>query len=255
MSFWSTKNLAKKSIFLETFGEKSEIFVNSYSKEIIINMSNNSKLLFFGNHIFKDWEIKINGSKDNPVDKFRQDENSLTGCVTFYGLEVDNISISSKNNNCEDAINLLNINGTINKVEIFGSNSDALDIDFSNLIIESLNINDAKNDCLDISGSNIKLNYGNFSNCLDKSVSIGEVSKVKALTIESKNSNIGLAIKDSSFVDITKFYAEDNNICIAMYRKKQEFGPSRLLLSENSCYAKHEDFFQIGQEVIYENWK
>ena len=243
----------EKSIFVETFGEKSEIFVNSYSKEIIINMSNNSKLLFFGNHIFKDWEIKINGSKDNPVDKFRQDENSLTGCVTFYGLEVDNISISSKNNNCEDAINLLNINGTINKVEIFGSNSDALDIDFSNLIIESLNINDAKNDCLDISGSNIKLNYGNFSNCLDKSVSIGEVSKVKALTIESKNSNIGLAIKDSSFVDITKFYAEDNNICIAMYRKKQEFGPSRLLLSENSCDAKHEDFFQIGQEVIYEN--
>ena len=237
----------EKSIFVETFGEKSEIFVNSYSKEIIINMSNNSKLLFFEITYLK-IEIKINGSEDNPVDKFRQDENSLTGCVTFYGLEVDNISISSKNNNCEDAINLLNINGTINKVEIFGSNSDALDIDFSNLIIESLNINDAKNDCLDISGSNIKLNYGNFSNCLDKSVSIGEVSKVKALTIESKNSNIGLAIKDSSFVDIAKFYAKDNNICIAMYRKKQEFGPSRLLLSENSCSAKHEDFFKLGKK-------
>jgi hypothetical protein len=243
----------EKSIYIETFGEKSEILVNSKSKEIIINMKKKSKLLFFGNHILKDWQITINGSKNNPIDEFRQDENSLTGCVTFYGLEVDNISIFSENNNCEDAINLLNVNGFINRVEILGSNSDALDIDFSNLIIESINIADANNDCLDISGSNIKLNHGDFNNCLDKSVSVGEVSKVEALIIEANNSNIGLAIKDSSFVEIKKFNARDNNICIAMYRKKQEFGPSRLLLSENSCYAKYEDFFQIGQEVVYEN--
>ena len=148
-------------------------------------MKKNSRLLFFGNHIFKDWKITINGSKDNPIDEFRQDENSLTGCITFYGLEVENISIFSENNNCEDAINLLNVYGSINRVEILGSNSDALDIDFSNLIIESLNITDANNDCLDISGSNIKLNYGKFNNCLDKAVSVGEVSKVEALTIEA----------------------------------------------------------------------
>ena len=104
-----------------------------------------------------------------------------------------------------------------------------------------------------MSGSNIKLNYGEFNKCLDKSVSVGEVSKVEALIIEANNSNIGLAIKDSSFVEIAKFNAKDNNICIAMYRKKQEFGPSRLLLSENNCYAQYDDFFQIGQEVIYEN--
>ena len=79
----------EKSIYIETFGEKSEILVNSNSKEIIINMKKNSRLLFFGNHIFKDWKITIKGSKDKPIDKFRQDENSLNWlCKHFMVLKL-----------------------------------------------------------------------------------------------------------------------------------------------------------------------
>ena len=39
---------------------------------------------------------------------FRQDENLLTGCLTFYNLELENISITSRNTNCEDSINIIN---------------------------------------------------------------------------------------------------------------------------------------------------
>ena len=67
----------------------------------------------------------------------------------FLNLEVYNLDIETKNNKCEDAINLINVTGSINSIYIEDSEFDALDIDFSNLQIGEIEVFDAGNDCID----------------------------------------------------------------------------------------------------------
>ena len=68
----------------------------------------------------------------------------------------------------------------------------------------------------------------------------------------SNKSKIVVAVKDSSKVKINNFTGLDANICIAMYRKKQEFGPSYLNINSYNCLAKNSNFIQDGQEVNIE---
>jgi len=77
---------------------------------------------------------------NNEINPNRQDNNSLTGCLTIYNINITEMNIFSNNNNCEDAINLLNVTGSLNQVEITNSYFDALDIDFSTLEIDFINI-------------------------------------------------------------------------------------------------------------------
>ena len=48
------------------------------------------------------------------------------------------ININSNNSSCEDTVNLLNVKGSIDKINIESSFSDALDVDFSDIEINSI---------------------------------------------------------------------------------------------------------------------
>ena len=128
-----------------------------------------------------------------------------------------------------------------------------LDIDYSNLKIQNINITNSGNDCLDISSSSIEINFNYSESCDDKSLSIGEKSFVYVDIFESIKSNIVLAVKDSSNVNINNKLGSENEMCIAMYRKKEEFGPSRLIIENNLCEGKSENFIQYGQELTIDN--
>ena len=158
----------------------------------------------------------------------------------------------SKNNNCEDAVNLLNVSGSIKLVEIKDSYFDALDIDFSNIAIETIEVLNSGNDCLDISFSNIKIEKINNKNCNDKAISIGEKSFVEVKNVVVNESNIGLAVKDSSVLKINSdLNILNSNYCITIYNKKQEFGPSYLYISNYYCESMFENFIQRGSEVDF----
>ena len=68
-----------------------------------------------------------------------------------------NVSLSSKNSNCEDSINLIRSKGSIADIIISNSKYDGIDADFSSLEIKDLKIENSGNDCLDFSLVNIKL--------------------------------------------------------------------------------------------------
>ena len=72
------------------------------------------------------------------------DHYGLTGCVTLYNVNIKNSSFKIKNSFCEDAINFIRTNGNIKNIEIINSISDALDVDFSNLILNKVEILSAK---------------------------------------------------------------------------------------------------------------
>ena len=234
-------------------GASSKIFIDSKNKLVDIKLGKKSKIFIHGTGVLKSWNISIVGNKDEVEDNFRQDSNLLTGCVTFFGIEIYDIEISSKNNMCEDAINLLNVKGFIRDINIINSHFDGLDIDFSNLEIQNINIENSGNDCLDISSSILEIDTFYSNNCVDKSLSIGEKSTVKITTFESLQSNIAVAVKDSSNVTISNKLGIENDMCIAMYRKKQEFGPSYLKIENYLCDGKSENFIQYGQELVVDN--
>ena len=65
-----------------------------------------------------------------------------------------------------------------------------------------------------------------------------------------KNSNTGVAIKDSSIVYFKEVLeVTSSNTCIAMYSKKQEFGPSSLEIENYLCDSVNENFIQLGNDI------
>ncbi len=232
----NSKNLIKNLNFkkkkfknTEIFHDKNiEVVIDEVTNQInIVQKESNTKIIFLGG-ILRDLQINFNGSKSelasgsnkeyNPVDI-----NGLTGCVSFINMAVDNLKLVSENSNCEDSINFINTTGSIDKITIKNSFSDGLDIDFSKLIINTIEIENANNDCSDFSFGDYVIKKMKLSNCGDKAISVGEKSILSSDFAMIRNSNIGVASKDSSEVYIKSASLSTVDTCLAAYNKKQEF--------------------------------
>ena len=110
-----------------------------------------------------------------------------------------------------------------------------MDIDFSNIVFNNINVDKAGNDCADFSGGISRILNANLNYCDDKGVSIGEASRMKIENILIKNSNTGIAVKDSSISEIRYANLENLNICFSAYNKKQEFYGGLINIINNNC--------------------
>ena len=213
----------------------AKVIVDLNKNEIQINLDKtNQKVLFLEDSNLNNFKIVITNNVDNQL-KFRSDRNLLTGCVTFYKSKFIDTSIISRGSHCEDSINIINSEGQIRYIEITNASQDGLDIDFSNLTVDNVYVQNAGNDCIDFSGSNITLFAIEVQSCGDKAISVGEMTSLKIIETVINQSNSGIAVKDSSSVEVNKAIIDDTNYCYLIYRKKQEFGPSKLLISESKC--------------------
>jgi len=190
--------------------------------------------------------INFNGYKENQKDKkpnlkiasqnYPIDIKGLTGCLSLINLKLKNVSIKANRSSCEDAVNLINVDGNINNIEIKNSLSDGLDIDFSRLKINNLDISSALNDCLDLSYGEYKLISLNLSGCGDKGLSVGEKSFLVLNKINVNEADTGIAIKDSSIATIEYLDIKKTIKCIHVYRKKQEFSGAIANLKFVKCH-------------------
>ena len=204
-------------------------------------------------------DIKINfygfdGEINSKVPNYPIDKRGLTGCLSFVNLELKNVIIMSERSNCEDAINLINVKGSINNVNIKNSFSDGLDIDFSNISIDKINILSSGNDCVDLSYGKYNLNKLNLINCGDKALSVGEKSSLKLNEIVAENSNFGIVSKDSSIVKLNNAYLKNLKICVSAYNKKQEFSGGFLKIKNIDCknYTEKKDV-DVKSSIVIEN--
>ena len=220
----------KKQIFGSTlilYDKNVKIDLNRDLNQIdIFQLKKNAKIVFLGGYL-EDLKINFNGVnlknlpkklKLNPIDI-----NGLTGCLSFINIKISNIKLAAKNSSCEDSINLVNTAGQINEILIENSLSDGLDIDFSELKIGFIDIKNSKNDCADFSFGNYEINKLLLNNCGDKGASVGEKSLFQSDKIIVKNSNIGIASKDSSEVYLKDITIDKVETCLSAYNKKQEF--------------------------------
>ena len=232
----------KKIKFQDSFFYFDENIKYAYDKEkneFNIYQNNLGAKSFFYKGFLKD--ININFFSYNSEIKFLPpnypiDQRGLTGCLSLILLNVKNVSIKSNNSSCEDAVNLINVKGSLNQIDITNSYRDALDIDFSIVDINYINITSAGNDCVDLSKGNYKLNKLSLLGCGDKALSVGEKSFLELNDIYAEKSNIGVSAKDSSIVTIENTNIKNSEKCLEAKRKKQEFSGGILNIKNLNCH-------------------
>ncbi len=229
-------------------------------KKILINKNDISGRIVFSGKLLKGWKIsfldKSNIENSNSDKEYIvSDENGLTGCLTFFNIRLEGVLIDAKNAKCEDSINFINVSGVIDGINVSNSLSDGVDFDFSNLKIRKLTSVNSKNDCIDFSYGEYLIEKVFAQSCGDKGISVGENSNVEIKQLISKDSNIGVASKDSSTTKIDNAFLENMNICFSVYNKKQEFNGSFLDIHNYQCnnYSQKNDF--DGQSIIKLNKK
>ena len=211
-------------------------------------LTSRSKVKIIGPGELINWKIKVfSNALESEI--IRNDRNLLTGCLTFYNIEFTNVKIEATNQVCEDAVNLINAKGSIDSIEISNSVSDGLDIDFSNVYVGNITIKNSSNDCLDLSGGQYVIGNIDLEGCNDKGVSIGETSNVQIQNINIEETYIGIAVKDSSLLDVGDASIDTSNYCFAAYRKKQEFGPSYLSIGKSNCDLIRDVYIQKGSMI------
>ena len=79
------------------------------------------------------------------------------------------------------------------------------------------------------------LNKFELENCGDKAISVGEKTNININEAIISNSNIGIASKDSSIINVQETNIKNTKECLAAYNKKQEFSGSYLKIKKSKC--------------------
>ena len=221
------------SSFRVKYNEHIKINIDREKKILNIKQLDERGRLIISHSTIKGWKILFDGSKEKKRNQPVVD--NLTGCVTIIYSKIENMKFFSNRSSCEDAINFINSSGNIQEIIVEDSISDAIDADFSELIFENVSSKRSYNDCLDLSFGSYTLVKGNFKNCGDKAISVGEKSSLNIKKVVIENSNIGIASKDSSLVKIKDINITTVQQCLSAYNKKQEFYGGEIIVDTLNC--------------------
>ncbi len=250
-----------KEKYLETtiFYEKGTKLNIDHEKNIIlINQNKIGTKTYIINGSLDGTKVIFNGaglSRNIIPPNYPIDTKGLTGCLSLINLNLKDIDVSANNSNCEDSVNFINSKGTVKKISITNSYSDALDVDFSRLVFNEVNILNAKNDCTDFSYGEYHLSNLKLNSCGDKAVSIGETSDVKIYNVEVDKAETGIATKDSSSLVLNKALLKNINVCLSAYNKKQEFSGGHIKANQMECINFSQKFKKDKNSVIISNQK
>ncbi len=152
----------------------------------------------------------------------------LTGAVTFYESNVHLKNVLLNNNQCEDGINMVRSQFTLENTRFVNTHSDAFDSDFSSGLVQNCAFYKVGNDALDLSGSHIRIDsvYANQVN--DKGISGGEASHLVVSNVVINHANIGMASKDLSDLKVSDSYISNCRYGLILLQKKAEYGPATM---------------------------
>ncbi len=229
----------------------SEPYFDKINKKLIFKQNKAKDQYIISNSNLENIDIYFYGSDDLNYKKINNNFNQ-TGCLNIIDSKIKNINIFSSKGICEDSVNIVRSKGNINKIEIENAYSDAIDFDFSDIILNSLIVKKANNDCSDFSGGSYDVKSFDLLNCGDKALSIGEFSKVNVDELSVNKSNIAIAVKDSSILNLNKTDISEVKYCLAAYNKKNEFNGGLINISSINCinYFKYQDVDDFSNILI-----
>ena len=155
---------------------------------------------------------------------------NLTGGTTFYESDVAFNHCVFQDNHCEDALNIIRSEFSLNNSVISNTFSDGFDADFCKGYINNTHFQNTGNDAMDFSGSNILIQKCFVDKAGDKGVSVGEDTDASIFSIEIKNANIGVAAKDLSMLAIENIKLINCQQGFVAYQKKPEYGGSKIVV-------------------------
>ena len=252
--YWRNKNIfIKKGIniclgngAIINVSESNLIFEGNSKEPVIIEACNKSS----GSLLIENSRISFNNiildGLNSPDLKLRK----LYGGLNILNSEINGRNMNIKNSLSEDAVNFINSEIVIDKINFEKIKSDGLDSDFSNFEIDKITCNDIGNDCVDFSYSQGTINYLFARNVKDKGVSLGEASILNLGNMEIFDSEIGITAKDLSELSVTNFNFQNTVIPIASYIKKKELGRPIIKIKDIKQKMIDNEFISNDSEVF-----
>ena len=187
-----------------------------------------------------DWTITFEGAPQNNalMNRQRFNEFGLTGCLNFYDVTFYGSRLLGAAGQCEDSINIVSSRGTLAEIAVHDGFADAVDIDFSQMEIQSLSVFKTGNDCFDVSTGDFQVVHAQLFGCGDKGISVGENSILVGNEITIDGAMIGVSSKDFSIVEIATLQGNNVTVCAEAFQKKQEFGGGSLTIDSYGCVGK-----------------
>jgi len=148
---------------------------------------------------------------------------------------IDNIKMKH-NKIYDDMLHIVYGNNiTISNVSIFNANSDAIDIDMSeNMVLRNITVANPGNDAIDFMESEALIECATLYGALDKAISAGENSNILIYNSNIHDSNIGVAAKDRSKVEILYSKISNNKTQLDAYEKNWRYGGGGDITVSNS---------------------
>jgi len=163
----------------------------------------------------------------------------ITGAVTFYETPVAITWCRFTDSRAEDSLNVIRSpEFSVEDCVFERAAFDALDVDFSKGRVASTSFAECGNDALDMSGSVVAVSELTVRGAQDKGLSVGEDSLLTGTRVEVRGAGIGLAAKDSSTANLSELRVMDCRVGIAVLRKKPEFGPAFVTLTDASIEGR-----------------
>ena len=243
-----------------TFSSDSYIYLQNGS--IQINGSEDENVIFRGDKSWGGLYVSdclkptiINHTIFKNISYFQHENIQLTGGLNFYNCNVKISHSKFIKSYSEDFLNLINSNFNLKYLEFSNTTSDAIDLDYSDGVIENIDLQNIGGDAIDTSGSEVRMKNIKTFNIIDKSISAGEKSTILLNDVEIRNSGIGIASKDSSIVKGKKVKIFNSiNYDLTAFRKKNfyEGGVISLkdVLHENKNLIQKDSFALINEKII-----
>ncbi|MFK7978343.1 MAG: hypothetical protein AB8G86_00040, partial [Saprospiraceae bacterium] len=181
----------------------------------------------------------------------------ISGAVNFYQAPVKIKHSAFSKNRCEDALNIISSYFELDDVIFSDIYADAFDGDFVKGQITNCFFDKIGNDAIDVSNAQISIENVLVNSVGDKGLSAGENSQLTAKNCIIKYSEIGVASKDQSTINISKSLLANNKLAFTAFQKKSEFGPAQIFadsveIKENSYdfLIEENSFLRYNQRII-----
>jgi hypothetical protein len=179
---------------------------------------------------------------------------STTGAVTFFESPVIIRHTLFANNYAEDALNIIRSDFEIINSVFENTQSDAFDADFADGSIRKTVFFNSGNDAIDVSGSVLTVSDVYINKAADKGLSAGEASQIHASNIKIEKTEIAVASKDLSSINIQNLTLVDSRVGFAVFQKKAEFGPASVTVKGITDTQKVKNYLvESGSELLIDH--
>lgn len=177
--------------------------------------------------------------------RFECGGREYTDGVSFYNTRAVLKNVEIRHALSEDALHFTFVEGVLDNVKIHSTDGDSVDLDYSKVSADRLWIQDAgkvgsgNGDGFDICGSGVNITRSHISGSEDKNVSAGENTWLTLSNSMLTGAEIGVAVKDASYVEISESRIAGADFGVAAYSKKPVFEFPHFALKKNITFVSN----------------